>query len=243
MPAEFFAAAIGGADDGLEAIGTRRAKCGKSFEAAAIPYARTNRKPVAVDRSAGRRANRGDVSTPPKGFRGIDLIGTDVSMPSESAAAEFSEDTGNTARGEQEKNRQNCLRDRFDGPRRQEIIEEVVGPGAAAKPRRYRPERNSRAGRGTRRNRGRCGSADDGDGPVRRGIPHERGVREHDRRDVGNEPMPERKSGWITGIHLVAAAARTAAAFPPSPGCARGHELPHRLGDRQGIALVDRSGI
>ena len=103
MPAEFFAAAIGGVGDGLEAIGTRRAKCGTSFEAAAIRYARTNHKPVAVNRGAGRGANRGAVSAPPKRFRGIDRIPTGTPMPSESATAEFNEDTGNTARGEREK--------------------------------------------------------------------------------------------------------------------------------------------
>ena len=55
------------------------------------------------------------------------------------------------------------------------------------------------------------------------------------------------RGGWGTGIHPVAADARTAVPFPPSPGRAHdapeGRRPPHRLGGRQGkpSLLTDRA--
>ena len=81
------------------------------------------------------------------------------------------------------------------------------------------------------------------DGTIVRIHPDGTGARKENGPQVGGGSL----GGWGTGIHPVAADARTAVMFPPSPGWAHdapeGRKLLHRLGGRQGKLplLMDRA--
>ena len=132
MPAKLFAAAIGHTDDGLEAIETLQARCETSFEATAIRYAQTSREPVAVIRSQGSTIDYAFMSSPLKDFPSLDWIRKGTPLPSGSLTAGFNANAENVARGRRAEG-QCCLQDWFNGPHRQEIVEEVVGLGSYGK--------------------------------------------------------------------------------------------------------------
>ena len=132
MPNKLFAAAAGRAGDGLEAIETLQAKCETSLEATAIRYAQTSREPVAVIRSEGGTIEYAVMSGPLRDFQGIDWIRKGTPVPPESGTADFNADTAKVAQGRRAKG-QSSLQDWFNGPHRQEIIEEVIGLGSYGK--------------------------------------------------------------------------------------------------------------
>ena len=132
MPAKLFAAAIGRAGDGLEAIETLQARCETSLEATAIRYAQTSREPVAVIRSGASTIDYAFMSIPLKDFPDLDWIRKGTPLPSGSVTAGFNADAENIARGRRAEG-QSCLQDWFNGSHRQEITEKVVGLGSYGK--------------------------------------------------------------------------------------------------------------
>ena len=132
MPAKLFADAARLAGDGLQAIKTLQATCETSLEATAIRYAQTNRDPVAVIRSSGSTIDYAVMSSSLMDFPGLDWIRKGTPLPSASATAEFNVDAENIARSRRADG-QSCLQDGFNGLRRQEILEEVVGLGSYGK--------------------------------------------------------------------------------------------------------------
>ena len=132
MPAKLFAAAAGRAGEGLQAIGTLQARCETSLEATAIRYAQTSRDPMAVIRSGASTIDYAFMSSPLKDFSGLDWIRKGTPLPSGSVTAGFNTDAENIARGRRAEG-QSCLQDWFNGPHRQEVVEEVVGLGSYGK--------------------------------------------------------------------------------------------------------------
>ena len=132
MPAKLFVAAARRAGEGVQAIETLQARCETSFEATAIWYAQTNRDPVAVIRSGTGTIDYAVMSSPLMDFPDLDRIRKGTPLPSGSVTADFNADTENIARGRRA-NGQGCLQDWFNGPHRQEIVEEVVGLGSYGK--------------------------------------------------------------------------------------------------------------
>ena len=132
MPTKLFAAATGRAGDGLQAIKTLQAWCETSLEATAIRYAQTSRDPVAVIRSGASTIDYAFMSSSLKDFPGLDWIRKGTPLPSGSVTAGFNTDAENIARGRRIEG-QGCLQDWFNGPHRQEIVEEVVGLGSYGK--------------------------------------------------------------------------------------------------------------
>ena len=132
MPSKLFAAAAGRAGDGLAAIETLQAKCETSLEATAIRYAQTSREPVAVMRSKGGTIDYAVMSRPLGDFQGIDWIRKGTPVPPDSVTADFNANTEKVAQGRRARG-QSCLQDWFNGPHRQEIIEEVIGLGGYGK--------------------------------------------------------------------------------------------------------------
>ena len=132
MPAKLFAAAIRRASDGLQAIEALQARCETSLEATAIRYAQTSRDPVAVIRSEASSIDYAFMSSPLKDFPGLDWIRKGTPLPSGSVTAGFNADPKNIARGSRAEG-QSLLQDWFNGPHRQEIVEEVVGLGSYGK--------------------------------------------------------------------------------------------------------------
>lgn len=132
MPSKLFIAAIGHARDGLKGIEALQAKCETSLEATAIRYAQTSRDPVAVIRSEASTIDYAFMSSPLKDFPGLDWIRKGTPLPSGSLTAGFNADVQNIARGSRAKGH-SCLQDWFNGPHRQEIVEEVVGLGSYGK--------------------------------------------------------------------------------------------------------------
>lgn len=132
MPSKVFAAAARRAGDGLEAIETLQGKCETSFEATAIRYAQTSREPVAVIRSESDTIDYAVMSSPLRDFQGIDWIRKGTPVPPDSVTAEFNANTAKVAQGRRARE-QSCLQDWFNGPHRQEIIEEVIGLGSYGK--------------------------------------------------------------------------------------------------------------
>ena len=132
MPSNLFAAAIGRAGDGLEAVETLQAMCETSLEATAIRYAQTNREPVAVVRSRAGTIDYAVMSSPLKDFPGLDWIRKGTPLPAESVTATFNADAENVARGRRAEG-ESCLQDWFNGPHRQAVVEQVVGLGSYGK--------------------------------------------------------------------------------------------------------------
>ena len=132
MPSKLFAAALGRAGDGLEAIETLQERCETSLEATAIRYAQTSREPVAVVRTRAGTIDYAVMSDPLKDFPGLDWIRKGTPVPSESVTATFNADPENVARGRRAEG-ESSLQDWFNGPRRQTVVEEVVGLGSYGK--------------------------------------------------------------------------------------------------------------
>jgi len=65
-------------------------------------------------------------------FQGLDWIRKDTPLPSASVTAGFNTDSGNIARSQCAEGH-GCLQDWFNGPHRQQIVEEVVGLGSYGK--------------------------------------------------------------------------------------------------------------
>ena len=132
MPCKLFVAAAGRAGDGLETIKTLQARCETSLEATGIRYAQTSREPVAVIRSEGSTIDYALMSNSLRDFRGLDWIRKGTPVPPGSVTADFNASAENVAHGQQARG-QICLQDWFNGPHRQEIIEEVIGLGSYGK--------------------------------------------------------------------------------------------------------------
>lgn len=132
MPAKLFAAARGRAGDGLQAIEALQTRCETSLEATAIRYAQTSSDPVAVIRSGAKTIDYAFMSSPMKDFRGLKWIRKGTLLPLGSVTADFNADAENITRGRRAEG-QSCLQDWFNGPHRQELVEEVVGLGSYGK--------------------------------------------------------------------------------------------------------------
>ena len=125
-------AAAGHAGDELDTIESFQAKCETSLEAKAIRYAQTSCEPVAVIRSEGGTMEYAVMSGALRDFQGIDWIRKGTPVPPDSVTADFNADTEQIAQRRRASG-QNCLQDWLNGPRRQEIIEEVIGLGSYGK--------------------------------------------------------------------------------------------------------------
>tara|TARA_R110000787_G_scaffold9229_2_gene32502 strand:- start:3542 stop:4420 length:879 start_codon:yes stop_codon:yes gene_type:complete len=132
MPTKLFAAAARRAGEGLKAVENLADQCNTSLESTAIRFAQTNRDPVAVIRSEGGTIDYAVMSEPLKDFSNLDWIRKGTPLPAGSATAIFNADTENVARAVRADGT-SALQDWFNGPHRQEIIEEVVGLGSYGK--------------------------------------------------------------------------------------------------------------
>ena len=132
MPSKLFAAAIGRAGDGLEAVETLQERCETSLEATAIRYAQTSRAPVAVVRSRAGTIDYAFMSSPLRDFPGLDWIRRGTPLPSDSVTATFNADAENVSQRRRVDGESN-LQDWFNGPHDQVVVEEVVGLGSYAK--------------------------------------------------------------------------------------------------------------
>lgn len=132
MPTSQFSATARRAGDGLKAIEILKEQCEASLEATAIRYAQTSRDPVAVIRSEGGFIDYGFMSDPLKDFPGLDWIRKGTPLPAGSVTADFNRDIDNITRARRA-DAESSLQDWFNGPHRQEIIEEVVGLGRYGK--------------------------------------------------------------------------------------------------------------
>jgi len=132
MPAKLFMAAAKRAGEGLKAIENLASQCNTSLESAAIRFAQTNRDPVAVIRSERGTIDYAVMSQPLKDFSDLDWIRKGTPLPAGSATAIFSADNVNVARAARADGT-SALQDWFNGPHRQEIVEEVVGLGSYGK--------------------------------------------------------------------------------------------------------------
>ncbi|MYF98827.1 ImmA/IrrE family metallo-endopeptidase [Candidatus Poribacteria bacterium] len=132
MPKKLFIAAMRSAGDGLQAIETLQEKCETSLESTAIRYVQTSRNPVVVIRSGDRAIDYAVMSDRFKEFPGLDWIRKGMPLPPSSITASFNANRDNITRGKRVEG-EGCLQDWFNGPHRQEIIEEVVGLGSYGK--------------------------------------------------------------------------------------------------------------
>lgn len=132
MPTKLFTIAARRAGEGLKAIEMLKVNCGTSLEATAIRYAQTNRDPVAVIRSEGRTIDYAFMSDSLKDLSDLDWIRKGSPLPSGSVTAIFNADKSNVERAERAEGR-SALQDWFNGPHRQEVVEEVIGLGSYGK--------------------------------------------------------------------------------------------------------------
>ena len=132
MPAKLFAAAARRAGDGLKAIETLANDCGTSLEATAIRWAQTNRDPVAVIRSKGGAIDYAFMSEPLVDFSDLDWIRKGTPLPTGTVTAAFNADRNNVERAARA-NGMSGFQDWFNGPYRQEVVEEVIGLGRYGK--------------------------------------------------------------------------------------------------------------
>ena len=132
MPTKLFVAAMRQAGDGLQAIEFLHERCETSLESTAIRYAQTSRDPVVVIRSGASTIEYAVMSHKLKEFPGLDWIRKGMPLPPNSITAGFNANRDNITRGRRAEG-EGCLQDWFNGPNRQEIIEEVVGLGSYGK--------------------------------------------------------------------------------------------------------------
>ena len=132
MPTKLFMEAAKRAGDGLKAIETLSDICRTSLEATAIRFAVTNHDPVVVVISQGQTIDYAFMSESLKEFSDLDWIRKGTPLPSESVTADFNSDKGNVGNAERSDGT-STLQDWFNGPHRQEIVEEVIGLGAYGK--------------------------------------------------------------------------------------------------------------
>lgn len=132
MPAKLFAAAAKRAGEGLTAIETLARDCGTSLEATAIRFAQINRDPVAVIRSDGRTIDYAFMSHPLKDFPDLDWIRKGTPLPAHCATANLNSDKNNIERGARAEGT-SALDEWFNGPHRQDVVEEVIGMGSYGK--------------------------------------------------------------------------------------------------------------
>ena len=132
MPTKLFTAAAKCAGEGLRAVEALADQCNTSLEATAIRFAQTNRDPVAVIRSEGRTIDYAFMSEPLKDFSDLDWIRKGTPLHADSVTASFNADRENVARAERAEGTP-ALHVWFNGPHRQEIVEEVVGLGSYGK--------------------------------------------------------------------------------------------------------------
>lgn len=132
MPTTLFSAAARRAGDGMNAVETLKAQCEASLEATAIRYAQTSRDPVAVIRSQGGFIDYAFMSEPLKEFPDLDWIRKGTPLPEGSVTAGFNQNNDNILRARRVDG-ESLLQDWFNGPHRQEIVEEVVGLGSYGK--------------------------------------------------------------------------------------------------------------
>ena len=132
MPSGLFTAAMRHAGDGLNAIETLARDCLTSLEATAIRYVQTNRDPVAVIRSQGQTIDYAFMSGPLKEFSDLDWIRKGTALPAHSVTSAFNSDNGSVDHAERAGGTSR-LQDWFNGPHRQEVVEEVVGLGSYGK--------------------------------------------------------------------------------------------------------------
>lgn len=132
MPTKLFTAAARRAGEGLKAIETLAGDCGTSLEATAIRFAQINRDPVAVIRSDGRTIDYAFMSEPLKDFPDLDWIRKGTPLPADCVTASFNADKSNIERAARADG-MSALQDWFNGPHRQDVVEEVVGLGSYGK--------------------------------------------------------------------------------------------------------------
>lgn len=132
MPAKLFRHIMATAGDGLGAIETLAAASRTSLEAAALRFAELADDPIAVVRSKGAHIEYCTMSSPLRDFLNIDWIRPGTRLPSNTVTAAFNADRANVDGGGRDEGT-SCLQDWFNGPYRQEIVEEVVGLGAYGK--------------------------------------------------------------------------------------------------------------
>lgn len=132
MPTKPFKHLMATAGDGLGAIETLASASGASLEAAAIRFAALADDPIAVVCSKGARIEYSTMSKSLRDFPGIDWIRRGARLPPNTVTAAFNADGGNVDSGSRDEGT-SCLQDWFNGPYRQEIVEEVVGLGSYGK--------------------------------------------------------------------------------------------------------------
>lgn len=132
MPTKLFLEAAKRAGDGLNAIETLSDICRTSLEATAIRFAVTSRDPVVVVLSQGQTIDYAFMSESLKDFSDLDWIRKGTPLPPESVTANFNSDKSNVENAERAEGT-STLQDWFNGPHRQEIVEEVIGLGAYGK--------------------------------------------------------------------------------------------------------------
>lgn len=132
MPTRLFSAAVRRAGEGLKAIEALHEQCETSLEATAIRYALASRDPVAVIRSEGSFIDYAFMSDPLKDFPDLDWIRKGTPLPAASVTADFNGDADNVTRACRAEG-ESLLQDWFNGPHRQDVVEEVVGLGRYGK--------------------------------------------------------------------------------------------------------------
>ena len=132
MPTKPFKRVMATAGDGLGAIETLAAASGTSLEAAAIRFAELAADPIAVVCSKGAHIEYSTMSGPLRDFPDIDWIRRGGRLPPNTVTAAFNANGGNVDGGNRDEGT-SCLQDWFNGPYRQEIVEEAVGLGTYGK--------------------------------------------------------------------------------------------------------------
>ena len=132
MPPKPFGAAMATAGDGLAAIESLAKLARTSLEATAIRFVELADFPVAVVRSKRDRVEYCAMSRSLKDFPNIDWIRPKTRLPPNATTVVFNADHAHCEDGRRDKGT-SCLQDWFNGPDRQEIVEEVIGLGRYGK--------------------------------------------------------------------------------------------------------------
>ena len=132
MPTKPFRDKMASSGDGLGAIETLADACCTSLEATAIRFVALAQEPMAVIRSKGKHIDYAAMSNPLKDFPNIDWIRKGTPLPSNTVTATFNTDFDSVKHGRRDQGT-SSLQDWFNGPYRQEIVEEVAGLGAYGK--------------------------------------------------------------------------------------------------------------